>query len=84
MIQFLTFLQKTNSSFHEPVKVLLTSHLFVSCKMAGEAAWWIHNLFLFIIFFMAVPHIVHPADDVACETLPSELHIVKGQFSAKR
>jgi len=51
--------------------------------MAGEAAWWIHNLFLFIIFFMAVPHIVRPGDDVACETLPSELHIVKGQFGAK-
>jgi len=40
-------------------------------------------LFLFIIFFMAVPHIVRPGDDVACETLPSELHIVKGQFGAK-
>ena len=51
--------------------------------MAGEAAWWIHNLFIFIIFFMAVPRIVQPGDDVACETLPSELHIVKGQFGAK-
>jgi hypothetical protein len=51
--------------------------------MANEAAWWIHNLFLFIIFFMAVPPIVRPGDDVACETLPSEVHIVKGQFGAK-
>lgn len=32
---------------------------------------------------MAVPRIVQPGDDVACETLPSELHIVKGQFGAK-
>lgn len=51
--------------------------------MAREAAWWINNLFLFIIFFMAAPHIVRPGDDVACETLPSELHIVKGQCGAK-
>lgn len=51
--------------------------------MASEAAWCIHNLFMFIIFFMAVLPTVRPGDDAACETLPSEIHIVKGQFGAK-
>jgi hypothetical protein len=48
--------------------------------MVSEAAWWLRSLFLFVLFSVAVSSIVQQGEDVACETLPSEIHIIKGQF----
>jgi hypothetical protein len=64
------------------ISVLLTIPVFLCYEMVSEAAWRLHHLFIFTLLFVGVPPVVRPEDDVACETLPSEIHIIKGQFSA--
>jgi hypothetical protein len=51
--------------------------------MVSDAAWWLRHLFVFTLLFVTVPPVVRPEEDVACETLPSEIHIIKGQFRAE-
>jgi hypothetical protein len=61
----------------------LTTLLFLCHQMVSETAWWLRHLFVFTFLFVGVPPMVRPEEDVACETLPSEIHIIKGQFSAE-
>jgi hypothetical protein len=51
--------------------------------MVSEASWWLRNLFVFTLLLVGVPPMVRPEEDAACETLPSEIHIIKGQFSGE-
>ena len=40
----------------------------------SEAVWTL----LLAVIVLAIPPLVRPEDEVACETLPSEIHIIKG------
>ncbi|PSN41954.1 Partner of bursicon [Blattella germanica] len=62
----------------QPHKLLSQSPLdsALHIKMMNKATSYV----FLITVLMAIPPYVHPEEDAVCETLPSEIHIIKEEF----